>query len=79
MEGYPEKNIISYYSSTFTINPQPRRRSLRSVASGFFVSLRLPISPCGPVALPRFQVALYPMRQVARLIAVHVERPMCIE
>ena len=27
------KNIISYYSSTFTINPQPRRRRLRSIAS----------------------------------------------
>ena len=27
------KNIISYYSSTFTVNPQSRRRSLRSVAS----------------------------------------------
>ena len=24
------KNIISYYSSAFTINPQPRRRSVRS-------------------------------------------------
>ena len=23
------KNIISYYSSAFTINPQPRRRSVR--------------------------------------------------
>ena len=27
MEGYPE-SIISYYSSEFTINPQPRRRSV---------------------------------------------------
>ena len=29
MEEYPKK-IISYYSSAFTINPQPRRRSVRS-------------------------------------------------
>ena len=29
------KNITSYYSSTFTINAQPRCRSLRSVASCF--------------------------------------------
>ena len=29
MEGYLE-NIICYYSSAFTINPQPRRRSVRS-------------------------------------------------
>ena len=35
MEGHPE-NIISYYSSTFTVNPQPRRRSLRSIASCCF-------------------------------------------
>ena len=46
----------------------------------FFVSLFLhaalfPRSPWGLVALPRFQVfqvALYPMRPVARLSAVHV-------
>ena len=30
-----QKNIISYYSSAFTINPQPRRRSVRS-HSGLF-------------------------------------------
>ena len=35
MEGHPE-NIISYYSSTFTVDPQPRRRSLRSIASCCF-------------------------------------------
>ena len=29
MEGYME-NIISYYSSAFTINPQPQRQSVRS-------------------------------------------------
>ena len=29
------KNIISYYSSAFTINPKPRRRSVRS-HSGLF-------------------------------------------
>ena len=29
------KNVISYYSSTFTINPQPRRLRLRSTASCF--------------------------------------------
>ena len=27
------KNIISFYSSIFTINSQPRHRSLRSIAS----------------------------------------------
>ena len=37
MEGYPEKYLfLRYYSSTFAINPQPRRRSLRSIASCFF-------------------------------------------
>ena len=37
------KNIISYYSSAFTINPQPRRRSVRShsVLSGFYISFCL--------------------------------------
>ena len=37
------KNIISYYSSAFTINPQRRRRSVRShsVLSGFYISFCL--------------------------------------
>ena len=31
------KNIISYYSSAFSINPQPRRRSVRSHKSVFLI------------------------------------------
>ena len=36
MEGYPE-NITSYYSSAFSINSQPRRRSVRFHKSVFLI------------------------------------------
>ena len=33
MEGYPEKYLsLRYFSSTLAINPQPRRRGLRSIS-----------------------------------------------
>ena len=35
------KNIVSYYSSAFPINPQPRRRSVRSHSVLFVVIVNL--------------------------------------